>query len=98
MAETGGRPVREVGGCETFQATTRLVVAPAPGSFEPAALLAELSAPVAIEQGQVIGHITGTTGRVAVTSPFTGELDSVIAWPNERLQKHQRVLSMCEAS
>lgn len=98
MAETEVRAVREVGGCETFQAATRLVVAPAPGSFEPAALLAEPSARVAIERGQVIGHIAGTAGRVAVTSPFAGNLDTVIAWPNQRLQKHQRVLSMREAS
>ncbi len=90
--------VRSIGGCEVFQAELRLIVAPAPGSFEPAALLAEQPAPVAIAAGQVVGHICSTAGRVAVTSPFRGNLDTVLAWPNERLQKHQHVLSMREAS
>ncbi len=98
MVKTGARAPVNVGGCEVFEAETRVIVAPAPGSFEPAALLAKLPAPVAISQGQVVGHITGTGGRVEVTSPFTGDLDVVIAWPNERLQKHQRLLSMREAS
>lgn len=87
----------KVGGCEIFQAETRVVVAPTPGSFEPHASLAAGRAPVTIARGQVLGHITGTAGRVAVTSPFAGVLDTVIAWSDERLQKHQRVLSMREA-
>jgi hypothetical protein len=86
----------KVGGCEIFQAATRVVVAPAPGSFEPDASLAETSAPVTIARGQVLGHITGTSGRIAVTSPFAGVLDKMIAWSDERLQKHQRVLTMSE--
>ncbi len=61
MVKTGARAAVNVGGCEVFEAETRLIVAPAPGSFEPAALLAKLPAPVAISQGQVIGHITGST-------------------------------------
>ena len=29
---------------------------------------------------------------------FTGAVETVLAWPNERLYKHQRVLSLREAS
>lgn len=97
MAPKNVQEVVKVGGCEIFQATARVVVAPAPGSFEPDAALAETPAPVTIARGQVLGHITGTSGRIAVTSPFAGVLDQMIAWSDERLQKHQRVLSMSEA-
>lgn len=97
VQEEIGQREMKVGGCEIFWASTRVVVAPAPGSFEPDATLAETSAPVAIARGQVLGHITGTSGRVAVTSPFAGVLDKMIAWSDERLQKHQRVLAMSEA-
>lgn len=98
MAFTGAANPITIGGCETFLAETRLVVAPVPGSFEPVDTLLEQDSTVSISEGDVVGHIVGTGGRVAVTSPFSGSLDTMIAWPNERLQRHQRVLSMREVA
>ena len=98
MSQTERSSERIVGGCEVYQAELRLIVAPAPGNFQPAALLAEQPAPVAVAAGQVVGHVSGTGGRVAVTSPFAGSLDTVLAWPNERLKKHQGVVALREAS
>ena len=79
---------------ETFQSHTRLIVAPASGSFTPAELLAGQGATVSIVRGQVVGAITNSAESISVTSPFTGDVDTVLAWPNERLKKHQHVLSL----
>lgn len=46
----------------------------------------------------MVGHIVNASDRVAVTSPFAGLMDSFLAWPNERLQKHERVMLMRMAS
>ena len=74
----------------------RLVVAPSAGTFQPADGLQ--SGPSQIHRGQVVGHIVNSSVRVAVTSPFDGHMDTFLAWPNERLRKHDRVMSMRAAS
>ena len=94
MSDTGARASTEGTEGEAFSAMMRLVVAPVSGSFQPSAALAAQPAPVPIARGQVIGHVTGTAGRVEVTSPFAGDLDTVIAWPDERVVRHQRVAAL----
>ncbi len=90
--------LRLVGGCERFESSLRLIVSPASGSFEPATELMNRSEATPIQVGQVVGRVVGTGGCVDVTSPFTGSLDAVLAWPNERLVKHQHVLVLRSAS
>lgn len=74
----------------------RLIVAPSAGTFEPASGMQQ--GPTSIRQGQVVGHIVNASDRIAVTSPFAGQMETFLAWPNERLQKHERVLTMRAAS
>lgn len=79
-----------------YHTPLRLIVAPSAGTFEPATGMRQGQSP--IQQGQVVGHIVNASDRVAVTSPFAGLMESFLAWPNERLQKHERVLSLRAAS
>ena len=79
----------------------RLIVAPSAGTFEPASGMQHSGmsqGPTSIRQGQVVGHIVNASDRIAVTSPFAGQMETFLAWPNERLQKHERVLTMRAAS
>lgn len=74
----------------------RLIVAPSAGTFEPETSVQQ--GPTTIRQGQIVGHIVSANDRVAVTSPFAGQMEAFLAWPNERLQKHERVLALRAAS
>ena len=68
---------------------TRVVVSPAPGVFEPSHDVA-----TSVRVGEVIGHIVSPSSRVAVTSPFAGEVANFVAWPQERVRKYQMLLSL----
>ncbi len=81
---------------EHLHSPLRLIVAPSSGVFEPEVGLQ--SGVVPIDAGQVVGHMVNASDRIAVTSPFAGELDTFLAWPNERLHKYEHVLSMRAAS
>ena len=71
---------------EQFDVGECLVVAPVAGVFHPAPVRRRVCA------GDVVGHLQVSAGeQVAVTSPFSGELVEVVAWPGERLGAYQRV-------
>lgn len=72
---------------------TRVVVAPLAGRFEPAGS-GELAAGAAVTEGQPIGFVCNGEDRIAVTSPFGGVVERVMAWPTERLRPFQPVLSL----
>ncbi len=93
-------PYRVASGGESLEMTTRMVVAPVAGTFKPRASLARQSLATSgkVSEGQLLGYIVNATDRVEVTSPFTGEISSLIAWPNERVRKYQQVLSLEIAS
>ena len=74
---------------EQFETTTRLVIAPHAGVFEPATSLQTGSM---IAAGQVVGHLTGGVERTPVISPFSGQTGAPLAWAGERLASHQPVM------
>ena len=74
---------------EPLDMDTRLVVAPAAGTFEPDATMTGQ-----VTAGQIIGHIVSAADRIAVRSPFDGLVASMLAWPNERVRKYQMVLAL----
>lgn len=67
---------------EHLYVTERLVIAPAPGLFEPTR---PVGAPVEV------GGVVGTVSGVEVRSPFAGELMGMLAIPGERLTQGQPV-------
>ena len=86
---------------QTLAITTRLIVAPAAGTFRPAPRIEwsmrqhpSQAGASRIDAGQLIGYVVNASERIAVTSPFDGEVNSLIAWPNERLRKYQQILSL----
>lgn len=74
---------------ESLVMDTKMVVAPMAGVFEP-----EDVHEGRIGVGQVIGYIVNASDRVPITSPFEGIIDTVMAWPKERVRKYQTLVAL----
>ena len=67
---------------ETLYAVERLVISPGNGVFEPAI---DLTDGQPIKQGQVIGKV----GEIEVKSPFSGNLQGLLALQGEKVNASQ---------
>ena len=74
---------------ESLVMSTKMVVSPMAGVFEPQELSDER-----ISVGQVIGYIANASERVPIQSPFEGIVDVVMAWPTERVRKYQLLMAL----
>jgi predicted deacylase len=72
---------------EVIEVAERVIVSPAPGVYEPAAVGARQ-----VEAGEIIGHVAVPgAGSVPVRSPFGGRLVEEVAWRGERVLHRQRI-------
>jgi biotin carboxyl carrier protein len=77
---------------EVLAVPERVIVAPAPGTFRPADLAAEGSAPDAeVVAEQVIGFVETRGHSTPVRSPFGGRLMGLLAHAGERVREGQPV-------
>lgn len=74
---------------ESLVMSTKMVVSPMAGVFEPQEL-----ADSRVSVGQVIGYIANASERVPIRSPFDGIVDVVTAWPSERVRKYQMLMAL----
>lgn len=75
----------DIGG-ERLDTLERVVVAPVAGVFSP---LPE--PPTTVTVGSPLGFVQAGPDRIAVLSPFAGEIVDVVAVEGERLEPYQRV-------
>lgn len=74
---------------EPLVMSTKMVVSPMAGVFEPQELADER-----VTVGQVIGYVANASQRVPIRSPFEGIVDVVAAWPAERVRKYQMLMAL----
>ncbi len=88
---TTSKPDRTEG--EPLVMNTKMVVSPMAGVFQPETLHDKR-----ISVGQIIGHIINASERIPITSPFEGVVDTITAWPDERVRKYQLLMALATPS
>ncbi|MEA3019408.1 MAG: hypothetical protein QOI47_932 [Actinomycetota bacterium] len=74
------------GGERLVDTLERVVVAPVAGVFSPLE-----QQPTIVSVGSPLGFVQSGADRIAVLSPFAGELVDVVAVEGERVEPYQRV-------